>query len=90
MLCDFDAFKRSFYKGLAFQVTGSGSIYGPGYDRDVAPLPFDPAKAAALLDEAGWKVAKSATTPGGPRAKDGVRSGSRSSCSRTTRPRRAS
>jgi peptide/nickel transport system substrate-binding protein len=76
MLCDFDAFKRSFYKGLAFQVTGSGSIYGPGYDRDVAPLPFDPAKAAALLDEAGWKVAKSATTPattpGGPRAKDGV------------------
>src|SRR5262245_6802079 len=67
MLCDFEAFKRSFYKGLAFQVTGSGSIYGPGYDKDVAPLPFDPSKAKALLDEAGWREGK-----GGARAKDGV------------------
>lgn len=67
MLCDFDAFKRTFYRGLAFQVTGSGSIYGPGYDKDVAPLPFDPPKAQALLDEAGWKAGKD-----GARAKDGV------------------
>jgi ABC-type transport system substrate-binding protein len=67
MLCDFDAFKRSFYRGLAIQVTGSGSIYGPGYDKGVLPLPFDPPKARALLDEAGWKEGKD-----GLRAKDGA------------------
>ncbi len=67
MLCDFDAFKRGFYKGLAFQVTGGGSIYGPGYDKDLAPFPFDPAQAKALLDEAGWKEGK-----GGLREKGGV------------------
>ena len=54
MLFDFDEFKRTFYKGLAVQVTGSGSVYAPGYDRDLAAMPYDPEKAKALLDEAGW------------------------------------
>jgi peptide/nickel transport system substrate-binding protein len=54
MLFDFDEFKRTFYKGLAVQVTGSGSIYAAGYDRELVPLAFDPEKAKALLDEAGW------------------------------------
>jgi peptide/nickel transport system substrate-binding protein len=54
MLFDFEGFKRSFYRGLAAQVTGPFSIYSPGYDRDLAPLPLDRKAAAALLDEAGW------------------------------------
>ncbi len=54
MLFDFDEFKRTFYKGLAVQVTGPGSMYAPGYDRELTPLPFDPTKAKTLLDEAGW------------------------------------
>jgi peptide/nickel transport system substrate-binding protein len=54
MLFDFEEFKRTFYKGLAMQVTGPGSMYSAGYDRELAPLPFDPARAGALLDEAGW------------------------------------
>jgi len=54
MLFDFDEFKRTFYKGLAVQVTGSPSVYSAAYDRDLAPLPFDPTRAKALLDEAGW------------------------------------
>lgn len=55
MLFDFDEFQRGFYKGLAAQVTGPGSLFSAGYDRDLAPLPHDPKAAAALLEEAGWK-----------------------------------
>ena len=54
MVFDFETFKNTFYKGLAVQVTGPSSIYSPGYDRDLAPLPLDRKKAAELLDEAGW------------------------------------
>jgi peptide/nickel transport system substrate-binding protein len=68
MLFDFEEFKRTFYKGLAFQVTGPGSVYSPGYDRGLAPLPYDAAKAAALLDEAGWTDRDG----DGVREKDGV------------------
>lgn len=38
----------------------------PYYTEDVAQYPYDPAKAAALLEEAGWKVG-----PDGFRYKDG-------------------
>ncbi|HZV78458.1 MAG TPA: peptide ABC transporter substrate-binding protein [Candidatus Binatus sp.] len=38
------------------------------YDPDVEHYDFDPAKAAELLDEAGWKLG-----PGGVRVKDGQR-----------------
>jgi peptide/nickel transport system substrate-binding protein len=54
MAFDFDAFKKSFYKGLAVQVTGPFSVYSPGYDRDLVPLPLDRKRAAEVLDEAGW------------------------------------
>jgi len=54
MTFDFEAFRKSFYKGLAVQVTGSASVYAAGYDRELAPLPLDRARAAGLLDEAGW------------------------------------
>lgn len=54
MTFDFDAFRKSFYKGLAVQVTGSASVYAAGYDSELAPLPLDRVRAAELLDEAGW------------------------------------
>jgi len=54
MLFDFKEFQRTFYKGLAMQVTGPGSVYAPGYDRELLPLPYDPTRAKALLDESGW------------------------------------
>lgn len=54
MVFDFDGFKKSFYKGLAVQITGPGSVYSPGYDGDQAPLPLDRKRAIELLDEAGW------------------------------------
>lgn len=53
-LFDFDEYKRSFYKGVAVQVTGPFSLYSPGYNHDVKPYPYDPAAAEALLAEAGW------------------------------------
>ncbi len=54
MLFDFDEYKRSFYKGVAVQVTGPSSMYSKGYNHDVQPFPYDPAAAEALLAEAGW------------------------------------
>ncbi len=42
--------------------------YSWAYTDDVAHYPYDPAKAAALLDADGWKVG-----PGGIRVKDGQR-----------------
>ncbi len=53
-LVDFDEYKRSFYRGVAVQVTGPSSLYSKGYNHDVKPYPYDPAAAEALLDEAGW------------------------------------
>ena len=41
----------------------------PDWNPNVLPLPFDPARAAALLDEAGW----SARDPDGIRTRDGRR-----------------
>jgi peptide/nickel transport system substrate-binding protein len=53
-LFDFDEYKRTFYKGVAVQVTGPFSLYSKGYNHDVKPYPCDPAAAEALLAEAGW------------------------------------
>lgn len=48
----------------------TGPFYPGGYEYNpsVKPYPYDPAKASALLDEAGWKEAKGT----GIRQKDGV------------------
>lgn len=51
---DFEAFKRSAYKGLADQVTGPWIPAKAEYDKDVKPFPHDPEHARRLLEEAGW------------------------------------
>jgi peptide/nickel transport system substrate-binding protein len=45
---------RTFYKGLAKQVTGPAFYFGPAYNHEVQPLPFSLSKAEELLAEAGW------------------------------------
>ena len=51
---DFEEFKRTFYMGLAEQVTGQPNSLEGGYDRDLAPLAYDPERARELLTQAGW------------------------------------
>jgi peptide/nickel transport system substrate-binding protein len=53
-LMDREGLVRDFYRGLAKVVTGPQSFFGPAYDRSIAPWPYDPKHAEALLDEAGW------------------------------------
>ena len=68
MLIDREAIARTLYGGLARPANGP---LPPGlwaHDPSLAPLPHDPARAAALLDEAGWKKGKD-----GVRAKGGDR-----------------
>lgn len=63
MLVDREAIAKTLYGGLARPANGP---LPPGlwpHDPTLAPLPHDPVRAAALLDEAGWK-----------KGKDGVRS----------------
>ncbi|MFN9788040.1 MAG: ABC transporter substrate-binding protein [Planctomycetia bacterium] len=52
---DLDAFVASHYKGLAQRVTGPYPPGSPFCPDDLAPLAHDPARAAALLAEAGWR-----------------------------------
>jgi peptide/nickel transport system substrate-binding protein len=54
MCFDWDEFIASYYKGLAFRVTGMQYYSGPNYERGITPLPFDPAGAEQLLESAGW------------------------------------
>lgn len=51
---DFEEFKRTFYMGLAEQVTGQPSFLSDAYDRAVEPFAYEPDRARALLTEAGW------------------------------------
>ncbi|HTR03602.1 MAG TPA: ABC transporter substrate-binding protein [Thermoanaerobaculia bacterium] len=69
MLLDRGAIVRSLYRGSARIISGPWAPDSPAYDAAVEPLPFDPAAAAKLLDEAGWR----APSPGAPREKDGRR-----------------
>jgi ABC-type transport system substrate-binding protein len=43
------------YRGLANQVTGPFALRSKAYNHEVSPLPFDPDRAQALLDAAGWR-----------------------------------
>ncbi|MFO1011782.1 MAG: ABC transporter substrate-binding protein [Planctomycetota bacterium] len=51
---DFEGFKNAKYKGLADVVTGPWMLNRPEYDKSVLQYPRDPARARALLEEAGW------------------------------------
>jgi len=53
-LFDFDEFRRTFYRGLATQVTGMFSPRSPAYDASIRPYAFDVKAARKLLTEAGW------------------------------------
>ncbi|HYK40854.1 MAG TPA: ABC transporter substrate-binding protein [Thermoanaerobaculia bacterium] len=55
MLLDRGSIVRELFKGSARIISGPWAPDSPAYDASVAPLPYDPAAAAALLDEAGWK-----------------------------------
>lgn len=54
MLVNRDEILEKVLFGLGQAVTGPFYIYGPNYDHSIKPYPYDPAAAAALLDEAGW------------------------------------
>jgi peptide/nickel transport system substrate-binding protein len=55
MLLDRGKIVRTLFKGSARVISGPWAPDSPAYDPGVAPLPFDPAGAAALLDAAGWR-----------------------------------
>jgi peptide/nickel transport system substrate-binding protein len=55
MLLDRAAIVRSLYRGSARIISGPWAPDSPAYDANLEALPFDPAGAARLLDEAGWR-----------------------------------
>ncbi len=55
MLLDRASIVRGLYKGSARIISGPWAPDSAAYEARVPPLPFDPAAAARLLDEAGWK-----------------------------------
>jgi peptide/nickel transport system substrate-binding protein len=66
-LLDRESILRNIRYGLGKTVSGPFFYEAPEYDRSIEPWPFDPAAAAALLDQAGWKKGRD-----GKREKDGV------------------
>lgn len=50
-----DYMLHNIFLDLGQRTTGPNYIKSPGYDPSLKPIPYDLAKAAALLDEAGWK-----------------------------------
>jgi len=63
-----EAIKDYIQKGLSTVIAGPFYMYSKQNDPNIKPWPFDPKKAAALLDEAGWKD----TNGNGTRDKNGV------------------
>ncbi len=61
-----DAIARSTFHGLARPLCQPADPRDPGSDPSIAVRPFSPARAASLLDDAGWRVG-----PDGTREKDG-------------------
>ncbi len=54
MLLDRESVVKHIYHGIGTIISGPSYQKSPEYNQDVKPWPFDPARAAALLDEAGW------------------------------------
>jgi peptide/nickel transport system substrate-binding protein len=69
MLFDRQEFVDKKLHGAAVVVSGTQYLFGPGYDREVAPIAYDPDTARELLTEAGWID----TDNDGIRDKDGVK-----------------
>lgn len=67
MFLDRAGIARSIFGGTARIISGPWAPDSPAYDATVTPLPFEPARAAALLDEAGWRD----TNGDGTRDKEG-------------------
>jgi peptide/nickel transport system substrate-binding protein len=59
---------RNATKGIEDAEHANKGLFRWAYDPRIEPLPYDPAAARRLLDEAGWKVG-----PDGIRARDGKR-----------------
>ncbi len=55
MLLDRGSIVRNLFRGSARIISGPWAPDSPAYDASVTPLPFDPAGAAKLLEEAGWR-----------------------------------
>lgn len=54
LLFDRQDFVDTKLHGAGVVVSGTQYYFGPGYDRDVAPLGYDPQVAGELLADAGW------------------------------------
>ncbi len=67
LLLDRELMLQEIWHGLGQVTSGSFSPKVPEYDQSIKPWPFDPMRAAQLLDEAGWKD----TDRDGVREKDG-------------------
>jgi len=46
---------KDIWKGIGQVAKGNMPLASPGANKDIEPWPFDPAKAEALLKEAGWE-----------------------------------
>jgi peptide/nickel transport system substrate-binding protein len=53
LLTDRVRYLQTAYRGRAQPITGPFPLGSPSYDTEVAPWPYDPARARALLDQAG-------------------------------------
>lgn len=69
MLLDRETILREVFYGLGTMVTGPEFSGSPEYNQNVKPIPFDPAGAQKLLEEAGWRD----TDNDGVLNKDGTR-----------------
>lgn len=67
MLIDRETILCALESCLGQVVSGPFPVGHPGNDPEIAPWPFDPARARQLLDEAGWRQAR----PGDIRRRDG-------------------
>ncbi len=54
-IIDRESINKTLFKGLGKIVSGPFYVLGSQNDPNIKPWPYDPQKAAKLLDEAGWK-----------------------------------
>ncbi|MEQ8818759.1 MAG: ABC transporter substrate-binding protein [Sumerlaeia bacterium] len=54
MLIPRDEIAKNIHNGLATPITGPFYANGPGYDKSVPQIPYDPQQAKRILRKAGW------------------------------------